>query len=212
MPSSLTVIDHALRPAKDAVLRPLVAVVPSGVPPLAITACAAVAGLAAAGAAAGGWVLAASPSGSPAACSTEWTGRSPVAATRTSDLGGYLDFLLDVVVYTAIPLGVAINVGGEGIWAATALLLGAFYVNAVSWTYLSALLERRGRGASARGEQTAVTMPRGLIEGAETILLFAVILAVPDWAIVIVPVMAALVAVSAAQRALWATRELRGGS
>ena len=205
-------IDHVLRPAKDAVLRPLVAVVPAGVPPLAITACAAVAGLGAAGAAAGGWVLAALALWLGSRVLDGMDGALARRDDTASDLGGYLDFLLDVVVYTAIPLGVAINVGGEGIWAATALLLGAFYVNAVSWTYLSALLERRGRGASARGEQTAVTMPRGLIEGAETILLFALILAVPDWAIVIVPVMAALVAVSAAQRAHWATRELRGAS
>lgn len=205
-------IDHALRPAKDAVLRPLVAAVPAGVPPLAITACAALAGLGAAGAVAGGWVVLAVALWLGSRVLDGLDGALARRSGADSDLGGYLDFLLDVVVYTAIPLGVAINVGGEGIWTVTALLLGAFYVNAVAWTYLSALLERRGRGAEARGEQTAVTMPRGLIEGTETIVLFSLMLAVPDWAIVIAPAMAALVLLSAAQRARWATRALRGAT
>ena len=55
------------------------------------------------------------------------------ARGRGSDLGGYLDMLADVVVYAAVPLGVAVSVDTRSGWMAAAVLLGSFYVNAVSW-------------------------------------------------------------------------------
>ena len=57
------------------------------------------------------------------------------------------------------------------------LLVASFYVNAASWMYLAALLEQRNDGAAARGETTAVTMPPGLIGGAETVAFYAAFLA-----------------------------------
>ena len=127
---------------------------------------------------------------------------------RQSDLGAYADILSDVAVYAAIPVGIAAGQGGEGAWIAAGVLLATFYVNAIAWSYLSALLERRGAGAGARGEATSVTMPPGLIEGAETVVLFTIALAVPDWSVAVMWTMAAGVAVSVAQRALWAARHL----
>jgi hypothetical protein len=63
--------------------------------------------------------------------------------------------------------------------AAGLALLGSFFVNAASWMYLSAVLERRGAGAAARGERTTVTMPPGLIAGAETVVLYTLFLVFP---------------------------------
>ena len=121
-------------------------------------------------------------------------------AGRQTDVGGYLDLVADATVYAAIPLGVAAGIGTGGAWVAAAALLATFYVNIVSLTLLSALLEKRGTGAATTGEATATTLPPGLIEGAETVLLFALLLAVPGWAVTTMAVMAVLVAATAVGR------------
>ncbi len=201
-------IDRALRHRKEVALGPLVRMVPSGVHPTALTLAAIVPGIGAALAAA---------YGAPVAAVALWLlnrvidGLDGALARRTgrhSDLGAYADMLSDVVVYAAIPLGIAAGTGTRAGWIAAAALLAAFYVNAISWSYLSALLERRGEGARTRGEMTAVTMPPGLIEGAETVVLFAVALAAPGWSVAVMWAMAAGVVVGIAQRALWASRHL----
>jgi phosphatidylglycerophosphate synthase len=124
-----------------------------------------------------------------------------------SDFGGYVDLLFDTVGYAAVPLGIAFSVGQLGTWQIIAVLLGSFYVNSVSWLMLSALLEKRGERAS--GEQTSVTMPTGLIEGTETIVLFTIALALPQHADITFAVMAAGVAIGVTQRAVAARRLLR---
>ena len=75
-----------------------------------------------------------------------------------------------------------------------AVLLATFYVNAVSWTYLSALLEKRSAGASRTGELTSIAMPPALVEGAETLVLFTLALLVPRDAPQVFAVMAVAVA------------------
>ncbi len=134
----------------------------------------------------------------------------PVARERgeASDLGGYHDMLADTVGYVALPLGVAYGLDTRSGWIAVAVLLGTFWVNGMSWTYLAAVLEKRGAGASTTGETTSVTMRPALIEGTETIVIFSAFTAFPDLAPWIFSAMAALVAVNVIQRLRWATRHL----
>lgn len=117
-----------------------------------------------------------------------------------SDFGGYVDLLFDTIGYAAVPLGIAFGVDQPGTWQIVAVLLGSFYVNSVSWLMLSALLEKRGERAS--GEQTSVTMPTGLVEGTETIVLFTIALALPQRAGITFAVMAGGLAIGVAQRAV----------
>lgn len=98
---------------------------------------------------------------------------------RTSDAGGYLDIMLDFLVYAGIPLAMAWI--DPSLAFACALLLAAFYVNSASWMYLSALLEKHGRGAAQRGESTSVSMPAGVIEGGETIVFYTLTILIPAW-------------------------------
>ncbi len=128
---------------------------------------------------------------------------------KQSDLGGYLDIVLDTVVYAAIPLGLAFSVGTQGAFLALALLLASFYINGATWMYLAALLEKRNSGAAAQGELTTITMPGGLIEGAETVLLFSLFLLLPNLLVPLFTLMAALTMFTAVQRVFWATRALR---
>lgn len=145
-----------------------------------------------------------------------WTSRTldgfdgPVARARgqAGDLGGYLDMVGDTIGYAVIPLGVAAGVDTRSGWVAAAALVASFFVNAISWTYLAAVLEKHGHGAAATGEMTTITMPPALIEGTETIVLFSVFIALPRAAVPVFWTMAALVAVNVAQRIVWAARHL----
>ena len=134
----------------------------------------------------------------------------PVARWRdtASDLGGYLDLLADTIGYAAVPIGVAYGVDERGTWIALAFLLASFYVNAISWTYLSTVLEKRGAGAAVTGELTSVTMPPALVEGTETILLFSLFLAIPQLSTWLFAAMAIAVAVNVVQRLTWARGKL----
>ncbi len=125
---------------------------------------------------------------------------------KQSDLGGYADILLDFVVYAAIP--VALVAREPTLALSGVVLVATFFVNAASWMYLSAILERRDSGAASRGELTSVTMPPGLIAGTETVVFYTLFLAVPSWRAALFWTMSALVCVNVVQRWWWARRVL----
>lgn len=139
---------------------------------------------------------------------------------RADDRGGYLDLLVDLIVYAAVPIGAAIGTvglagtsglpGSAWTWPLVAVLLATYYVNLGSYAFLAALMEKRGRGAVARSEATSLVMPAGLVEGFETVVLVSVMLAVPALLPLWLGLTAALVAVTAGQRAWWANRALAG--
>lgn len=125
-----------------------------------------------------------------------------------SELGGYLDIVCDFAVYAAMPLGMALALDTRATWLASTVLLASWFVNAASWMYLAAVLEKRGAGATARGELTSVTMPRGLVAGTETVVFLALFVIVPSQYVPLAWVMAAGVVIGIAQRIRWAARNL----
>ncbi len=125
-----------------------------------------------------------------------------------SDLGSYLDIVLDHLSYVAIPLGLALANGTNAAFLALALLFASFYINGASWMYLAALLEKRRQGATAQNELTSVTMPGGLIEGTETVVCYVLFLLLPDALVPLFGLMATLVVITAGQRIAWAVRQL----
>lgn len=204
----MPVLDRRLRHRKEVLLGPLAGRLSGTVSPIALTVLAFVVTLGAAGAA---WA------GLPALAVAAWLlgrvvdgldGAVARASRRSSDLGGYLDVVLDTVGYALVPLGVALWLDTRAGWIALGLMLAAFYANAVSWAYLSAVLEKRARGADREGELTSVTMPPALVEGTETIVVFAVFLAVPRWAPAVFSAMAVATSVGVVQRVVWARRHL----
>lgn len=200
--------DTFLRALKDRLLEPLARRLGPWPSPNAVTVLACLVGLAAAGLA---WRRA-----YPAALALWLANRfldgldGTLARVhgRQTDFGGYLDILLDFVVYAAVPTGLALGQPRAAVLTACAVLLGSFFVNAASWMYLSAVLERRSAGAAARGERTTVTMPPGLVAGAETFVLYTLFLAFPGRLVELFALMAALVYVTVAQRVWWALRNL----
>lgn len=130
-------------------------------------------------------------------------------SNQQSDLGGYIDILLDVIIYALLPIGLVAGQPTLGNALAAVSLIGSFYVNAISWAYLAAILEKRQQGAKAQAAMTSIAMPSGLIEGTETVLFFSLFIALPNHLSRLFQLMTALVVVTIGQRLLWAKRYLR---
>ena len=103
-------------------------------------------------------------------------------ATHGTDLGGYLDIVLDFGFYALVPLGfVLANPAANAV--AGAVLLAAFYFNGASFLAFAALAEKR----AARGRPGVETGPKaflytvGLMEGTETIVFFVLLCLLPGW-------------------------------
>ncbi len=125
---------------------------------------------------------------------------------KQSDLGGYLDLLLDFVVYLAVPLAFVYAAPTTfNLWAGL-ILVSVYVLNVVSWTVLAAILEKTQ--VRMPGRMTSIEMPAGLIEGAETILFYALFFLLPGAVGWLFLVMAALVLFTVGQRVVWAARYL----
>lgn len=132
---------------------------------------------------------------------------------KQSDFGGYLDILLDFIVYAALPIGLVLSAPTFDRYAALTFMLATFYVNSASWMYLAAILEKRNARsvhdvAAPRG-LTTVVMPSGLIGAVETLIAYCLFLLWPSAIEVLYAVFGVLVLFTVAQRLVWARRVLR---
>ncbi|MBX3001215.1 MAG: CDP-alcohol phosphatidyltransferase family protein [Caldilineaceae bacterium] len=126
---------------------------------------------------------------------------------KTSDWGGYLDLHLDFVVYLLVPVAfVWATPSLANIWALI-FLFASFQINTLSWTLLSAIVEKRRQHDTAR--LTTVEMPTGLIEGAETVIFYSLFFLMPGLVHLLFWIMGMLVFFTAGQRIWWAWRNLR---
>ena len=130
------------------------------------------------------------------------------ATGRQTDFGGYLDILLDITIYIAIPLSlVAAAPTLSRLWALV-FLMATYYINAASWMYLAAILEKRRQGAASRAEKTTVTMPSAIIGGLETMIFYALFILLPAQITLLFIIFDILVIISVIQRLLWSRRNL----
>jgi phosphatidylglycerophosphate synthase len=200
--------DHWLRMLKDRLFGPIAPAIGRWLHPNLISLLALLAGLAAA-------LLAARGQTGPAFAA--WVvnrtldgldGSVARAAGAQSDLGGYVDTMADFVVYAAVPVGIVLGHPSEAAWHAGLFLLATFYLNAGSWMYLAAILERRNLGVEATGERTTVTMPPAIVAGTETVVFYSLFLLVPAWAPPLFWVMGILLLGNLVLRLDWARRRL----
>lgn len=125
-----------------------------------------------------------------------------------SDLGGYVDIHCDFVIYSVIPIGLALRAGDEVTYIALIFLLAAFYVSAPSWMYLAAIFEKRNQGAKSKGELTSTTMPSGLIEGTEAVIFYSLFLIFPNYSAFLFTLLGVAVVITIIQRLVWASKHL----
>ena len=94
-----------------------------------------------------------------------------------TDLGGYLDIVLDFFFYAGVPFFFAVGRPEQALPAA--FLVFSFVGTGSSFLAFSALAARRGLSTEARGRK-AIYYLGGLTEGAETIAVFVLICLFPD--------------------------------
>ena len=128
---------------------------------------------------------------------------------RSSDFGGYLDIVLDFIVYSAIPVAFVFSTESQNNYLLLSVLLSSYYVNAASWMYLSSILEKRNLGASSNNEMTSITMPSGMADGTMTIIFYSMFFVFPSHLKLFFTLFIILVLVSIAQRMVWAYFKIR---
>lgn len=194
---------RAIDPALDRIAGHLAR---AGIGANAVTVAACAVGLAAAGAIALGHVLAGLVL---ILLSRLGDGLDGAVARRrgATDLGGYLDIVLDFLFYGAFPLGfVLLDPAANAV--AGAVLLLSFYVNGASFLAFAAIAEKRGLTREARGRRSFL-FTTGLAEATETILFFAAFCLFPAWFAVLACVFAAATFWTAGARVILAWRTFR---
>jgi len=97
--------------------------------------------------------------------------------TGQTDLGGYLDVVLDYLFYAGVPFFFA--VGRPEFALPAAFLLFSFLGTGSTFLAFAALAARRGLTTAARGRKSIYYLG-GLAEGAETIAVFVLVCLWPD--------------------------------
>jgi phosphatidylglycerophosphate synthase len=206
--------DIALRPAKDALIDPLIRFIPASIHPHHITAIAFLCGLFSCLSACTGFV---------ALSVIFWAlnrlldcldGAVARHRKQQSELGGFLDLLGDFIVYALTPLSVVCgnHVRGHTAYeltashlAITALLEASFFLNNFVLFYIAALIERKNvEGLHKEKEEiTSLAMRPALIEGFESGVFFTVMLAIPSLVGPVACLMFVGVALGTWQRSRW---------
>lgn len=130
-------------------------------------------------------------------------------ATRPTDLGGYLDIVLDYVFYGAIPLGFVLADPSANALAG-AVLLFSFYTNGASFLGYAILAERRGMRTDQRGAKS-LYFSTGLAEATETYAAFAAACLFPAYFPLVAYVFAAVCLYTALSRIVLAARMFTPG-
>ncbi len=130
------------------------------------------------------------------------------AHNKQTDWGGYLDIMLDFIIYALIPIALVYKNPSNSKYFALSILLASFYINAGSWMYLSALLEKQAHNLDKNNQKTSINMPCGLIEGFETIVFYCLFILFWPYLNILFFIMAALMLITIAQRMVWAQKNL----
>ena len=126
--------------------------------------------------------------------------------TGKTDLGGFLDIVLDFVFYGAIPLGFVLADPAANAVAGAALIF-SFYVNGGSFLAYAVMAEKRGLKTEKRGEKS-LFFTTGLAEATETIAFFVAFCLFPAWFPALAGIFAVLCLYTATSRILLAARAL----
>lgn len=115
-----------------------------------------------------------------------------------TDLGGYLDIVLDFSFYGLVPLGFVIA-DPQANAVAGAVLICSFYVNGASFLAYAVMAEKRGMETDARGAKS-LFFTTGLAEASETLAVFLAFCLFPAWFAIIAYAFAALTVYTAVSR------------
>ena len=126
--------------------------------------------------------------------------------TGKTDLGGYLDIVLDFAFYGLVPLAFVVARQENGL--AGAVLIFSFYANGASFLAFAVMAEKRGIEAETRGPKS-LHFTTGLAEATETIFVFCLFCLWPPAFAPIAFVFAAICLLTAFSRIALALRTFR---
>ncbi len=129
-------------------------------------------------------------------------------ATRKTDLGGFLDIVLDFIFYGAVPLAFAVHNPEQNALPAAVLIM-SFFANGATFLAFAIMAEKRLMATEAQGQKSLFYMA-GLAEGAETIIVLIAFCVFPAYFPEIAYVYAAMCFASAAGRIVLAWNILDG--
>ncbi|ADZ71678.1 CDP-alcohol phosphatidyltransferase family protein [Polymorphum gilvum] len=128
-------------------------------------------------------------------------------STRKTDLGGYLDIVLDFFFYGSVPFAFAILDPDTNALAAAALLF-SFYANGAAFLAFAIMAEKNGLATTRQGSKSLYYLG-GLAEGAETIGVFLAMCLWPAGFAVLAWSFAAVCFLSAAARFVMSVQMLK---
>ena len=131
-------------------------------------------------------------------------------ARGATDLGAFLDIVLDFIFYALIPLSFAVLDPSTNALAA-AMLLASFIGTGISFLAFALIAERRGLTSTAY-PQKGIYYLGGICEGFETIAFFVVLCLLPGYFAPLAYGFAAICALSAGLRIFYACRVFRESS
>ena len=126
--------------------------------------------------------------------------------TKKTDLGGYLDIVLDFAFYGAIPFAFAVLDPQANALAAAALLL-SFYANGSAFLAFAIMAEKQGLKTNWQGAKSLYYLG-GLAEGTETIAIFLLMCLWPSGFAVLAYSFAVVCGISAAARIVISVKSL----
>lgn len=124
-------------------------------------------------------------------------------ATQLTDFGGYLDIVADFVFYIAVPVGFAFAAPANLVPAV--VLLASFALTGISFLAFATIAAKRGLKTTAHGAKSFF-YNTGIAEGAETIVAFVAMCALPQHFTPIAFGYAALCFLTVIQRSVVAAR------
>jgi len=127
--------------------------------------------------------------------------------TGKTDIGGYLDIVLDFAFYGLVPLAFVVARPAEN-GLAGAVLIFSFYANGASFLAFAIMAEKRGIQGEARGPKS-FHFTTGLAEATETIFVFCLFCLFPSAFAPIAFVLAAICLLTAFSRIALAMRTFR---
>ena len=95
-----------------------------------------------------------------------------------TDLGGYLDIVLDFIFYSAVVFAFCLAQPEKAIYGA--FLIFSFIGTGTSFLAFAVMAEKRGIATSSQGEKSIFYLD-GLVEGFETILVLALMCLLPAY-------------------------------
>lgn len=126
--------------------------------------------------------------------------------TDMTDLGGYLDIVLDFIFYSAVVFGLVLAQSDQAVFGA--YLIFSFIGTGASFLAYSTFALKRGLTTQARGKKSLYYLG-GLTEGFETILCLLLLCLLPNWLWLIASLFGTLCWITTASRVMTAMHTLR---